>query len=91
MGGGGVRGWLLRVRLCGAALGSPGAADPLPSGTGVARRLPWRGRRASSRKWCPSTNTETQLYVKLFTLLVYTKISNLYWIHMFLMMAVPGN
>ena len=31
MGGGGVRGWLLRVRLCGAASGSPGAADPLPN------------------------------------------------------------
>ena len=29
MGGGGVRGWLVRVRLCGAAWGGPGAADPL--------------------------------------------------------------
>lgn len=30
---GGVGGWLLGVRLCGAVWGSPGAADPLPSGT----------------------------------------------------------
>ena len=55
----GVRGWLIRVWLCGVAWGGPRAADALPAGTGVARQLPWRGRRASSRKWCPSTDTET--------------------------------
>ena len=53
----GVRGWLMCVRLCGAAWGGPRVADALPAGTGVERQLPWRGRRASSRKWCPSTNT----------------------------------
>lgn len=47
------------VRLCGTAWGSPAAADFLPAGKGVASGPSWRCRRASSRKWCPSTNTET--------------------------------
>lgn len=54
-----VGGWPLGLRLSGATWGSPGAADPLPAGTGVAQWPSWRCRRASSRKWCPSTNTET--------------------------------